>query len=863
MSHKHRKKKKKIIEKVEIHKKDFLPSTLEFYKENNFDLVPIQRDGKIPIECYDEKTEILTDSGFKFFKDLKDTDLVGERLSNNQIYFIKPIKVIKEYYEGEMYNVCNKNMDLLVTPNHNIFYKTQNNNYKFRTIKKLYNLKAKNNKYYISSNFLWEGQEKEIFSSFNIKMDLWLEFLGYYLSEGWTTGQNTYKVGIGQKRSWKKDKIRNLLHQLPFKFLELEDRFTCNNKYLYKYLKQFGKSKNKFISREFLNLSKRQLRILLDALMIGDGHIPKKEYFTVSESLRDNVYELLLKLGYIVNYHEDNFKNISWSKLWTVKQISWKHRTIKKEQIKIVKYKGHVYCVEVPTNIIFIRRNGKSYWCGNSNWTNREHKDMIEWDNWLNEGLNIGVKCGKSSGITILDLDVKEIPDDLKPFLENFKGLMQESTKGYHYFFRHIDVHSTRIDKYKLDIRNDGTQVVIYPSKVEGIERKLFEAKIPKMTKEFKEFLLSCKDIKLSDVIEEKKEVKEIKEEDLNVENIQSIKTGNRTNYLMTLGGILRKKLNLDQTEYVLNFVNKNHCKPPHNNYEFKNIIKSLSKYDGFDNKYLASRILSHLKLTDKIGGASSRDLKEITDEKKIVIDKALAYLMKEEYIIKRRNMYRAISKADWKEEFMDYGQEINYQFPYFYDRAIIRSGDMIIIGSKSGFGKTHIAMNIVKRLIDQKIKPYYITLESGNRWAIIAKKLGLVEGQFKWDCHYEPEHIELEKNVFTIIDWLLPKDYAETDKTFDYFSKQLKKNNGILVIFCQLKDDGKFYAEAMLKFFASVVARFLYENDEDTTKGYFDFRKIREARIRNWHTKMPTLYGWDSKILNRVNEIKNEENSL
>ncbi|MHA1471409.1 MAG: hypothetical protein ACTSSP_12765, partial [Candidatus Asgardarchaeia archaeon] len=39
---------------------------------------------------------------------------------------------------------------------------------------------------------------------------------------------------------------------------------------------------------------------------------------------------------------------------------AWKHD-------KMVPYNGLIYCVNVKNHIIYVRRNGKAYWCGNSN----------------------------------------------------------------------------------------------------------------------------------------------------------------------------------------------------------------------------------------------------------------------------------------------------------------------------------------------------------------------------------------------------------------------------------------------------------------------------------------------------------------
>ena len=51
------------------------------------------------------------------------------------------------------------------------------------------------------------------------------------------------------------------------------NNFSMCSKQLATYLYQFGDFFQKYIPRDFLELSTRQLGILLDALMLGDGFI--------------------------------------------------------------------------------------------------------------------------------------------------------------------------------------------------------------------------------------------------------------------------------------------------------------------------------------------------------------------------------------------------------------------------------------------------------------------------------------------------------------------------------------------------------------------------------------------------------------
>lgn len=54
-------------------------------------------------DCYSDDTEILTDSGWKFFKDLdKDCDKVAQYEENGNISFVHPLRYIDKEYIGDI-----------------------------------------------------------------------------------------------------------------------------------------------------------------------------------------------------------------------------------------------------------------------------------------------------------------------------------------------------------------------------------------------------------------------------------------------------------------------------------------------------------------------------------------------------------------------------------------------------------------------------------------------------------------------------------------------------------------------------------------------------------------------------------------
>lgn len=479
-------------------------------------------------------------------------------------------------------------------------------------------------------------------------------------------------------------------------------------------------------------------------------------------------------------------------------------------------------------------------------WTTKVHKDKQEWHNWLDDNLNIGIKTGKMSGITVIDIDQFPIPQEILELLGEETTLYQRTGKGCHYFFKYEpDLPKTRIVDLKIDIENDGGQVIVPPSTINGKHRQIELYEIQSMPKPLKEFLLQ----KTKNPRKLKPIPSARQEEELNLDNIDfqgAIKEGNRHHNFMKFGGILRKKMSLNDVSYTLSMMNKYLCDPPLSYREIQNIINSIDRYTTFDEKEISYKILDYI---NKVEDATARDVRDALGYNKKKVDELLSFLVKEGYIIKKRRYYKALQKMQWRDEFMEDAQPISYKMPYFNDIAHFREGDLVIIGAKTGVGKSHISVNIMKRVVEQGIKPKYVNLESANRFLSIARKMGLKEGDFDWGNNFSPETMELDDNAFTIIDWLCPTDYASTDKTYKYFAEQLGKHKGILVIFVQLKNNGEWFAPNMIEQFPAFAAKFGYE-DEQGMKSSFQITKVREAKNQQRFSKIHTHYIWKTKEL-------------
>ena len=380
-------------------------------------------DGRVRItymagSCYDDQTEILTNEGWKLFADLDKTEKIATlNPKTNELEYQKPSKYIDEYYEGEMYFGSNKNIDIAVTPNHNMYVSKM----KSANRKKPFNfelVQMENLDDYdltFKKDCIWNGEEKEffvlekyetklkVFDEIKFKMEDWLMFFGFWLGDGWTTSDGSRQVGIcGVKENSvnRISDIEKMLISYGYKPKWTKDgkQLRIFNQQLWNYLSQFGKAKDKYVPKEIKNLSSNKLRILYDNYIITDGHERpngRKTSYSVSKKLCDDFSEIALKIGTCATvknhgikesvFLEETISNngeviqeersiIGKSDVYSVNYYLTEGKkpqvepTLLRKNIKKDFYFGRIYCVTVPNHILYVRRNGKSYWCGNSHW---------------------------------------------------------------------------------------------------------------------------------------------------------------------------------------------------------------------------------------------------------------------------------------------------------------------------------------------------------------------------------------------------------------------------------------------------------------------------------------------------------------
>jgi ribonucleotide reductase alpha subunit len=347
-----------------------------------------------PTGCYDNQTEVLTKDGWKKFENVNyDDEIACFNKMTRKLEYQHPMNIIRQPYSGEMFHFKHRSIDLLVTPNHRMCVI---DNY-WKSIKCVEAKEIVFNAV-VPQTVLWEGDgagefvlkgmEKEwvanknaihrIWNSIGIPMNLLVQFLGYYLSEGSITQSKPNAIFISQQEGPVCDKIDALLKKMPFKYSYNGGNFQIISKQLHDYVADFGRSREKYVPRFLKDLPPDQITTFLEAFIDGDGvrrRSGQVVIYTSSERLADDLQELIIKSGQRAtiksrvrepSFSKELGRMISGGRQYEVDVLIRKTTHVRKRNLHIENYSGMVYCVSVPDEIILVRRNGIPSICGNS-----------------------------------------------------------------------------------------------------------------------------------------------------------------------------------------------------------------------------------------------------------------------------------------------------------------------------------------------------------------------------------------------------------------------------------------------------------------------------------------------------------------
>lgn len=351
--------------------------------------------------CHDEETRILTETGFKYFRDLMDDDKVAQwDPDTREMTFVIPkVRTVRKWDKPLLHFQTRGGLDLMVTGTHRMRVGiSQGEQWVTESADEL--VERGGNVTFVGC-VTWKGSEVSAFTlpglpvspgyggseDRTVPMDDWLELLGYLISEGGLCFNNGRPscLKMSQRMTVNFEtymKMQGCLDRLRIPFKAFPNPKTGDVNWTI-YGKQFWQwyannvgttGATKRVPREFMKFSQRQLRILWQALVDGDGSVDTRpsctggSYSSTSKGLCEDFQELCIKLGLraVLRQHREAVgnKKTQWCVCWSEGRDH--HFSTPSTSVERVPYSGKVYCCSVPTGYIVTERNGCIAYQGNT-----------------------------------------------------------------------------------------------------------------------------------------------------------------------------------------------------------------------------------------------------------------------------------------------------------------------------------------------------------------------------------------------------------------------------------------------------------------------------------------------------------------
>lgn len=222
-----------------------------------------------------------------------------------------------------------------------------------------------------------------------VPMATWLAILGAFVADGWVDARNTRYTVIAMSKRRKVAFMNAALAGSGIRHWHGNDKYVIDSPQIRRALEPLSVGAlAKRLPPYVWQLSQDQARVLLDALLQGDGWRGPTNlmYCTSSDGLADDVQRLALHAGWSANklFHSpagteaamaDGRVIVSNADSWRVSIIKSKNqptvnhghvREQNGQRERTFAYTGAVYCLTMPAGTFYVRRNGRPVWTGNS-----------------------------------------------------------------------------------------------------------------------------------------------------------------------------------------------------------------------------------------------------------------------------------------------------------------------------------------------------------------------------------------------------------------------------------------------------------------------------------------------------------------
>lgn len=355
------------------------------------------------INCLTMDHEVLTDSGWKFFPQLTLHDKIAT-LDHGKLVYAHPTALHHYHYEGEMYHIVKiGHLDLKVTKNHRMYVsQREDDTWGLESLVTAETIMGKPVRY--KKDAVWDAPdyqfilpEVRIGCGYHdppqaVPMVQWLVLFGIWVARPGFTGvdfrQSRVTIICGRRTR------KILIEMSRCMGLYRDDcddkqRVTFQHGGMAVYLGSLLESIHEQLPSWVWQLSRQQCRRLLYGMKVGqyegnstplDSDIETKEESYVCHSSRfaDDMVRLLLHCGWsgtkMVYHRFERLHGIS-TLVGTYWVVTLERKNTPRVNVSgleapesehVTTEKCPVFCVSVPSEVFYVRRNGIPIWTGNS-----------------------------------------------------------------------------------------------------------------------------------------------------------------------------------------------------------------------------------------------------------------------------------------------------------------------------------------------------------------------------------------------------------------------------------------------------------------------------------------------------------------
>lgn len=344
--------------------------------------------------CYSDDTEVLTDSGWKLFKDVDErSDKAATRNpETGEMSYANIGFKIEEDYSGDMLEWSSTELNLLITPEHRVPFTHRETPNVVRWESAQWLADHMTGHHFVDLVSSWRGSDTTVDMKLGkmgrnaqdvqsaIPLKAFAPFMGLWLSEG--CGDEN-RIQIYQKH--RRTDMQQILDATGWPFVWAGDGWRCNRSRLARSPFFCGNAHAKRVPTIIKNATAETIKDFIGAYTLGDGHVRRREsgsvehtIATVSKDMADDLMELAQKVGWNASIHrwkptssvineKEGPRTITNHGIYSVTFKKRARRAeLHKRNFKRIPYKGKVYCLNVPFHTLYVRRKGKPSWNGNT-----------------------------------------------------------------------------------------------------------------------------------------------------------------------------------------------------------------------------------------------------------------------------------------------------------------------------------------------------------------------------------------------------------------------------------------------------------------------------------------------------------------